>query len=391
MLLRILMLCLSVSVGVLCTRTTEAPRSKFNSLHAQLNIGTTIKRSLQTVNIESIEELYQKSENSPSSEQKFLIIDDSLAYEPPSCVSWGNNRVDCVYHGLNSNVYHQPIINGVPQPPKNIGGLVYKNVLCVAMAEDNIRCIILGKDNSILTAALDVDTWSDWESVGRAGSEIGVSSCTTRIKGLFECVLRMQLDRPGYIVAKNGTFADEIDFLRWNYRSSFSCIAPKETSLVCYAGCYSNSLCFNEYEEGGHWSRNNVVRLGPLEMTSAPRAVKVTSKKHHILATEQGYKLFHVIWTHKKGYTKRAQIESLVLSSAPECLAVNEEELYCFALGMDHALYKIHYDGETWNDWQWVGGAFLEKPTCVLSDTKKISCILRSFHSSLIMTVFTLP
>lgn len=322
--------------------------------------------------------------------QVFYSLGDDKAYQPPSCVSWGNKRVDCVYHGPEGHVYQHPIINGVSQPVKGAGGIAYRRVNCVAMGEEQVRCIIVGHDNNIFTAELNGETWSEWKSFGRSVNEIGDSSCISRDAGLFECVVLLQKDKPGFIEVKNGALGN-IQMLDYNFRTPFSCAAPTKTSLYCYSVMYSNALCFFEWTEAEGWSKKQPLKLGTIEVTSEPHVVRSSEDVHHILAMNDNYNMFHVKWTKGSGHSKIAPIEGLVLSNAPDCLSVNDQDVYCFALGMDHVLYKIRYDGEQWSEWEMVGGVFLEKPSCSLSETKQITCVMRSFHSTLVQTIFTLP
>eukprot|EP00210_Caulerpa_lentillifera_P009286 g8851.t1 len=310
-----------------------------------------------------------------------------LARSRLSCVSWGSKRADCFYRGEDDSVFQHAVLDGKPLAPVSIGGIVHKDVQCVTMSTNKIDCIISNRANAMLSASWTGDEWSDW--VTRSGyslNEVGRSSCTRRGDDVFNCIVRVPQDFPARFGINRGTFSG-FGRLGGTYHSPFSCVSRTMESIDCYALCYNNMLCSIQWRNPGGWSRNIRVGAGTT-VTSEPTSVVSSETKHHIFSTIANNRMVHVIYNEGTGFSDPVTVSDFPIIESPECVAVGDEELYCFALGFDHLLYEVYFDGSTWSDWKLLGGAFLESPSCVLYDTSQIYCFARSFKSSLVKIVF---
>lgn len=310
-----------------------------------------------------------------------------LARSRPSCVSWnGSARVDCLYRGEGDAIFHQTIQDGTASEPVSIGGHAYRDVQCVSLGLNTIDCIISNEDVNLMSAYWRGSTWSNWTL--RAGgrlNEVGRSSCASRDGGLT-CLVRREGDGPAVFV-NNGDYFSGFTGLDGTYHSPFTCVSTTNDSIDCYVSCYDNRLCCRQWRRPGGWSRN--IRVGNrIYITSEPTSVVSSETRNHVFSLTANNRMIHVVFTEGSGFSSPRTIEGVAITESPECVASGTQDIYCFALGFDHYLYKTHYDGSNWSDWELLGGAFQESPSCVLYDTNQIYCFARNFWSSLVHIVY---
>lgn len=317
-----------------------------------------------------------------------LTVIGGLARSRPSCVSWGGARADCFYRGNNSAVFQQTVKHGKASAPLSIGGTAHKDVQCVTMGENKIDCIISDKGTGLVTASWKGETWSDWVSrTGDRINEVGRSSCTRRDAEIFNCLLRVPQDYPARIGINQGKFSG-FRRLGGTYHSPFTCVSRTANRIDCYAACYNNQLCSIQWR-APRWSGNIRVGSGTY-ISSEPTSVASSETQNHVFSTTENNRMVHVVLTEGSGFSSPNTVGELPIIESPECVAHGTQDIYCFALGFDHYLYKTHYGGSNWSDWELLGGAFLESPSCVLYDTNQIYCFARSFKSSLVQIVYNI-
>lgn len=77
------------------------------------------------------------------------------------------------------------------------------------------------------------------------------------------------------------------------------------------------------------------------------------------------------------------------LKSVPSCVAL-KTDLHCFGIGPDSYLYRISNVNKTWSKWVRSSGPFQDTPSCVVTNTKEVSCYVQDFHREIIEIVYVL-
>lgn len=95
---------------------------------------------------------------------------------------------------------------------------------------------------------------------------------------------------------------------------------------------------------------------------------------------------------HDKGteYTPFEVIEEKPLIESPECILHREDNVHCFAVGYNHALYQTHFNGTKWTHYRQLRDDVLESPSCVAFSRSKILCFTRNTRGYIIRIIVDL-
>eukprot|EP00210_Caulerpa_lentillifera_P005660 g5413.t1 len=304
----------------------------------------------------------------------------TIAYSRLSCVSWQNLEARCFYRGSKLSIYELTIRNNHASYPVNLGGRPYKDIQCLTTGKGKIDYFFLNQANYLVYSTYRQGSWSpQWFLQKYLLSEIGRSSCVARGAEFSSCLLRSLYAYPHYYSVRNRKYSSHYTYTD-KYRSAFSCVAYGSSVQYCYAAGTKNELCYRQYS-GGRWTVGAYTNPG-VQISSVPTAVLSSGSRHHILVTDLSYNLKHIVYNVGSGYSAPKIVGQKTLIESPECLARGSTKLYCFAVGYDHSLYRVQYDGSRWSDYVYITDQVLETPSCVWYSSTLIACFGRKLKST---------
>lgn len=129
-----------------------------------------------------------------------------VASEAPECVSWADDRVDCLVRTFGNGMSWVYVEAGGWNLPRNLGGDLAASPSCVSRAPDTLDCFAVTVRGNLATMSLKAGKWSRWKSLG---GDLA----------------------PGRV----------------------SCVAPNANSISCYARSPSGSLMRKQWNGGPTW------------------------------------------------------------------------------------------------------------------------------------------
>lgn len=313
------------------------------------------------------------------------------AYSRLSCVSTKKQTVYCFYRGRDPSVEQFKYNKNGLSNWKSIGGNPYKNVQCVSSGDEKIDCFYIDPNNIASYASYRNKTWSDWSNFpgNKEQNEVGRSSCVAIEDELSGCLFRNLNDIPEWYTVSNGTVKKEQLFTH-TYHSPFSCLIAENGTIFCYGECNDDCLCALTYN-GTDWSGRNPIQCPKHKISSEPTtALALGNHTHHVFSRDLNERMVHTM--HDKGteYTPFEVIEEKPLIESPECILHREDNVHCFAIGYNHALYQTHFNGTKWTHYRQIGDDVSESPSCVAFSKIKILCFTRNTRGYIIRIIVRL-
>ena len=126
--------------------------------------------------------------------------------EVPECVSWADDRVDCLVRTFGNGMSWVYVEAGGWNLPRNLGGDLAASPSCVSRAPVTLDCFAVTVHGKLATVSLKAGNWSRWKSLG---GDLA----------------------PGRV----------------------SCVAPNANSISCYARSPSGTLMLKQWNGGPTW------------------------------------------------------------------------------------------------------------------------------------------
>lgn len=156
-----------------------------------------------------------------------------VASEAPECVSWADDRVDCLVRTFGNGLSWVYVEAGGWNLPRNLGGELAGAPSCVTRGPFNLDCFAISVGGELATVALKGSKWSRWS---RLGGELapGRPSCVAQGMRHIACFARSE---KGTLMAREwtgGTKWNAWTNLGGNIAGDPSCVAGPAGEVACF-------------------------------------------------------------------------------------------------------------------------------------------------------------
>lgn len=112
-----------------------------------------------------------------------------VAGEAPECVSWADDRVDCLVRTFGNGLSWVYVEAGGWNLPRNLGGDLAASPSCVTRGPFVVNCFAVAMNGTLATVSLSGGKWSRWSSLGGELAP-GRVSCVARGPRHIGCYAR---------------------------------------------------------------------------------------------------------------------------------------------------------------------------------------------------------
>ena len=116
----------------------------------------------------------------------------------PDCVSWGQDRIDCVARVTDNALWHDSWVSGSWVGWESFGGALTSGPSVTSMAPGRLDMFAKGPDNALWHIVWD-GTLHPWESLG--GVLTSDPDCASAGFGMIDCFVRGQDSTHGFPTA----------------------------------------------------------------------------------------------------------------------------------------------------------------------------------------------
>jgi hypothetical protein len=109
--------------------------------------------------------------------------------DAPECVSWADDRVDCLVRTFGSGMSWVYVESGGWNLPRNLGGDLAASPSCVSRAPFTLNCFAVTIRGNLATMSLSAGKWSRWTSLG-GDLAPGRVSCVALESSHIKCYAR---------------------------------------------------------------------------------------------------------------------------------------------------------------------------------------------------------
>jgi hypothetical protein len=290
--------------------------------------------------------------------QEFLVgppdpNSNGEAVSVPTCVSWGENRIDCFQLGVDRGLWHKYWNGSSWVDWEALGGNIASTASCTTWSVNRIDCFAVGgTDHALVHKAWNGEKWLDWENLG--GELKGKPACVSWGPGRIDC------------------FAFGTDYAIWHIYYPESPRSgrlidprPKWSGWERFSGDFTNAFSQRD-------TLNYVRYLTYWE--HAPTCVSRGVGRIDCVVTTGGN-----VWRkHLDNSTWSAwEPQQIGLESNISCATSLPDNLDCFALHSD-SISHFSWVGQSWNGEESLGVAFKERPTCLSWGPGRIDCFTRN-------------
>lgn len=322
---------------------------------------------------------FPRNDRDPTASEFRIIGGESMSR--PCCVSWGPGRVDCFIRGPVSTVLHLAIENGAYGEWEDLGGVVMNSIECVSTGEGHLDVLVIGEDHELHTKTYTGE-WSDWET---RGFSMDVPSCAARAETKINCMTRGSNNLAWHIDSQDGVWGSW-DIVLGTPVSPIGCTTRSPTNFDCFA-CQSDNHLYEKYfEREGSWRGWRLV--GDLDVTVKGKPSATSWGKDRIDVFVLGLENDVKQLTWEGAYLPYASLGG-PFESVPTCLTTGVGKIHCFGIGQNSFLYRNSFEENEWKGWVSSNGAFLDTPSCVVSNENEVSCYMRAFNRAIIEAVYT--
>jgi len=255
----------------------------------------------------------------------------------PNCVSWGANRIDCFVRWSDQAMWHRAWDGSQWGGWETFVGGILESPNCVSWGEERIDCFARGADHAMLHRWWDGHQWLGWENLG--GAMLGAPNCVSREQARIDC------------------FAQGPDQAMWHIRW-----------------------------DGVQWHAWESLAGVILE---SPNCVSWAAKRLDCFARGPDQAMRHIGWTDRTGWGGWENLGGAgAILSAPNCVSWTNH-INCFVRWSDQAIRFIEWDGTQWTDWVNLGfpnpsgGLVTQQPACVSWGPNRIDCFTRGADGSM--------
>jgi hypothetical protein len=175
--------------------------------------------------------------------------------DPPSCVSWGPNRIDCFSRGFDRSMHHwwwetaNGDYNSGWHGPQGLGGELRDPPNCVSWGPNRIDCFGRGTDNGLWRTAWTGGGWTGW--LRMSGTILEAPSCPSWGPNRIDCFARGG-DRAMYHWWWDGARWNGWEKLGGELTSPPNCVGVQANRLDCFA-LGTDGFAYRHRWDGAQW------------------------------------------------------------------------------------------------------------------------------------------
>jgi len=314
----------------------------------------------------------------------------------PSCVSWGENRIDCFirndlagYIRMSHIWWGGGTFWGELGYWENLGGDLGTDPKCVSWGPNRIDCFmkpvdrpLRGIDNGMYHRWWNGSRWGGWDSLG--GTLNSEPSCVSWGPNRIDCFARSSGNTLIHTWSDGGS--------RWNawedlggIVSAPNCVSWGPNRIDCFARSSLNTMAHIWFGEGG-WS--DWQNLGGT-LTSDPDCVSWGPNRIDCFARSRSNTLIHTWsdggsrWGAWEDLGGSLSSETRINLAGPSCVSWGLNRLDCFVRGSDNAMHHIWHSSRGWGRWESLGGILTSNPNCVSWGADRLDCFVRGTDSAM--------
>ncbi len=275
----------------------------------------------------------------------------------PDCVSFSQDRIDCVARATDSALWHTSWTAGSWNGWESFGGILTSGPSITSSAPGRLDMFARGADNAMWHIIWDGSLHS-WESLG--GILSSDPDCTSPGFGLIDCFVRGPDNALWHIAFTGATWS------AWESIGGILTSGPGAASAVESGG--ATALVFVRGADNAMWEITGLsgawspwTKRGGI-LTSDPDAV-ITPDPQDPTTGRMGIVVRGpdngIWWKWKWGGTWSMGCQGCdgyeklggIANSGPTIASRGWNKLEVFALGTDNNLYYWEWDGATWSPW----------------------------------------
>jgi hypothetical protein len=329
--------------------------------------------------------------------------------ESPTCVSWGENRIDCfARHPVDTQVKHIAWDGtqwGIWES-RGAGAAFPSAPNCLSWGANRIDCFArdYNQPGPMWHTFWDGTQWvgqsqsNGWDSLG--GQIIDTPNCVSWGENRIDCFARHAVDTQVRHIAWDGT-----QWGSWEIRGAGAafpdtpnCVSWGANRIDCFARDYHQpGPMWHTFWDGTQWvgqSQSNGWDSLNGQIIDTPNCVSWGANRLDCFARGGPDQAMQHWWnsTQPNGSWESlgAPPTSGGILDAPKCVSWGTNRIDCFVRGGDKAMWHIAWDGAQWGSWESLGAppsrpnpGILNAPNCVSWGPNRLDCFVRGVDQAM--------